>query len=252
MSVQARRNEPVERRGASIALTQVIRSFGTLHVLEGIDLTIEPGSFVAIVGQSGSGKSTLVQDVLYPALARHFGKATETPGAHERLLGADWLAPFDPVKNNFRNRLGAPDDVFLLGTDRFGRDVLSRLIIGGRATMLITLVAVAMALAAGLVLGLVSGFVVGVVDLALVVGGDGTMLGYGRQLAPHGVPLIGINQGRLGFITDIALHQLEAKLEPMLHGEAQSAGNRTLSDSMRVAWTPAPATAASATGVSCA
>ena len=45
------------------------------------------------------------------------------------------------------------------------------------------------------------------------------MLGFGRQLAPHGVPLIGINQGRLGFITDIALNQLEAKLEPMLNGE---------------------------------
>jgi len=56
-------------------------------------------------------------------------------------------------------------------------------------------------------------------DLALVVGGDGTMLGFGRQLAPHGVPLIGINQGRLGFITDIALDQLEAKLEPMLNGD---------------------------------
>src|SRR5687768_12267990 len=40
-------------------------------------------------------------------------------------------------------------------------------------------------------------------DLGLVVGGDGTMLGIGRQLARHGVPLIGINQGRLGFITDI-------------------------------------------------
>ena len=40
-------------------------------------------------------------------------------------------------------------------------------------------------------------------DLVLVVGGDGTMLGIGRQLARHGVPLIGINQGRLGFITDI-------------------------------------------------
>ena len=40
-----------------------------------------------ITGVSGSGKSTLVQDVLAPALLRHFGKATETPGAHERLLG---------------------------------------------------------------------------------------------------------------------------------------------------------------------
>jgi hypothetical protein len=39
----------------------------------------------------------------------------------------------------------------------------------------------------------------------VVVGGDGTMLGIGRQLARYGVPLIGINQGRLGFITDIPL-----------------------------------------------
>jgi NAD+ kinase len=56
-------------------------------------------------------------------------------------------------------------------------------------------------------------------DLALVVGGDGTMLGYGRQLAPHGIPLIGINQGRLGFITDIPLEHMQASLEPMLKGE---------------------------------
>jgi NAD+ kinase len=45
-------------------------------------------------------------------------------------------------------------------------------------------------------------------DLGLVVGGDGTMLGIGRQLAPFGVPLIGINQGRLGFITDMPLEKL--------------------------------------------
>ncbi len=56
-------------------------------------------------------------------------------------------------------------------------------------------------------------------DLILVVGGDGTMLGIGRQLARHGVPLIGINQGRLGFITDIPLDQYRATLEPMLRGE---------------------------------
>lgn len=56
-------------------------------------------------------------------------------------------------------------------------------------------------------------------DLGLVVGGDGTMLGIGRQLARHGVPLIGINQGRLGFITDIALDQFRTVLPPMLAGE---------------------------------
>ena len=55
-------------------------------------------------------------------------------------------------------------------------------------------------------------------DLALVVGGDGTMLGFGRQLAPFDVPLIGINQGRLGFITDIALNHIESTLTPILQG----------------------------------
>ena len=55
-------------------------------------------------------------------------------------------------------------------------------------------------------------------DLGLVVGGDGTMLGIGRQLAPFGVPLIGINQGRLGFITDIPFNDYKSTLAPMLAG----------------------------------
>ena len=56
-------------------------------------------------------------------------------------------------------------------------------------------------------------------DLGLVVGGDGTMLGIGRQLAPYEVPLVGINQGRLGFITDIPFDRFGAALQPMLAGE---------------------------------
>lgn len=56
-------------------------------------------------------------------------------------------------------------------------------------------------------------------DLGLVVGGDGTMLGIGRRLAEHGVPLIGINQGRLGFITDIKLESFRAVLPAMLAGD---------------------------------
>ena len=55
-------------------------------------------------------------------------------------------------------------------------------------------------------------------DVCVVVGGDGTMLGIGRKMAQYGVPLIGINQGRLGFITDIPLDNFEATLQPMLEG----------------------------------
>ena len=56
-------------------------------------------------------------------------------------------------------------------------------------------------------------------DLAVVVGGDGTMLGIARQLARHGTPLVGINQGRLGFITDIAAEHYAQALAPILAGE---------------------------------
>lgn len=56
-------------------------------------------------------------------------------------------------------------------------------------------------------------------DLGLVVGGDGTMLGIGRQMAPYGVPLIGINQGRLGFITDIPYGNFASNLSQMLQGD---------------------------------
>ena len=55
-------------------------------------------------------------------------------------------------------------------------------------------------------------------DLGIVVGGDGTMLGIGRHLAQYGTPLIGINQGRLGFVTDIPLDDYEQVLLPMLQG----------------------------------
>lgn len=55
-------------------------------------------------------------------------------------------------------------------------------------------------------------------DLAIVVGGDGTMLSIARRLAAIDVPLIGINQGRLGFLTDIPLARMESSLAAMLDG----------------------------------
>jgi NAD+ kinase len=59
-------------------------------------------------------------------------------------------------------------------------------------------------------------------DLGLVIGGDGTMLGIGRQMARYALPLIGINQGRLGFITDIPIQSYQDVLQPMLQGNYQT------------------------------
>lgn len=55
-------------------------------------------------------------------------------------------------------------------------------------------------------------------DVAVVLGGDGTMLGMGRQLAAYRTPLIGINQGRLGFITDIPVAEMHLRVPQMLAG----------------------------------
>ncbi len=56
-------------------------------------------------------------------------------------------------------------------------------------------------------------------DIAVVVGGDGTMLGIAREVARHNLPLVGINQGRLGFITDISATHWREALGPMIGGD---------------------------------
>jgi NAD+ kinase len=56
-------------------------------------------------------------------------------------------------------------------------------------------------------------------DLTVVVGGDGTMLGVARELARYDMPLVGINQGRLGFITDIGAGQVREALAPLVAGD---------------------------------
>lgn len=56
-------------------------------------------------------------------------------------------------------------------------------------------------------------------DLAVIVGGDGTMLGVARTLAPLGVPVVGINRGRLGFITDIPISAWQPALDAILDGQ---------------------------------
>jgi NAD+ kinase len=56
------------------------------------------------------------------------------------------------------------------------------------------------------------------IDLAIIIGGDGTMLSIARLLAPYRIPLLGVNQGRLGFLTDIPLSGMIRDVEAILSG----------------------------------
>ena len=65
-------------------------------------------------------------------------------------------------------------------------------------------------------------------DVMISVGGDGTMLGNARQVAPYALPIIGVNQGHLGFITDIALADVETALREILVDKKYTVETRDL------------------------
>jgi peptide/nickel transport system permease protein len=82
-------------------------------------------------------------------------------------LAAPLLAPYDPLVQHPELSLAEPSFDHLFGTDLLGRDVLSRVIVGSRQSLLVALVAISIALGAGTLVGLVSGFYEGWVDLLL-------------------------------------------------------------------------------------
>jgi len=73
----------------------------------------------------------------------------------------------------------------------------------------------------------------GKIDLAIVLGGDGTLLDVARTLAPFGIPLVGVNQGRLGFLTDISIDTVQRTISSMLRGEYVIEKRMLLSASVR-------------------
>jgi peptide/nickel transport system permease protein len=77
---------------------------------------------------------------------------------------APWLAPHDPLQQNIAYRLEPPSGEFWLGTDSYGRDVLSRLIYGARVSLLVGFVAILIAMCIGSALGILAGYVGGLVD----------------------------------------------------------------------------------------
>lgn len=82
---------------------------------------------------------------------------------------APQIAPHDPTRPDFMAILAPPSDVYLLGTDELGRDILSRLIYGARASLQAGLIAVLLAAGIGVPIGLVSGYFRGPLDEYVVM-----------------------------------------------------------------------------------
>ena len=74
------------------------------------------------------------------------------------------ISPYDPYQESLPERIQGPSKTHLLGTDELGRDVLSRIIIGARVSLMIQLASVILALVVGVILGALSGFYGGLVD----------------------------------------------------------------------------------------
>lgn len=77
---------------------------------------------------------------------------------------APWIAPYDPNAQHMLDRLQRPSAEFWLGTDAFGRDVLSRILWGARVSLFVGFVSTALAVVIGVVIGVVSGYYGGRVD----------------------------------------------------------------------------------------
>jgi peptide/nickel transport system permease protein len=73
-------------------------------------------------------------------------------------IGADLWAPYEPNKIDIRSKLQAPSADHYLGTDQLGRDIYSRVLVGGQIALKVSLISIGLALIIGLTLGLIAGY----------------------------------------------------------------------------------------------
>ena len=83
-------------------------------------------------------------------------------------VGAPWLAPFDPLEQNYLAAMQTSSAKHWLGTDSFGRDILSRIIYGARIALIVGVLAVLLSMIVGVTLGLISGYFGGVIDTVIM------------------------------------------------------------------------------------
>jgi peptide/nickel transport system permease protein len=109
-------------------------------------------------------------------------------------LVAMFWTPYEPLRVNLRARLRPPSELYWLGTDEFGRDVLSRIMAGAGASVLIALVTVGFAVTIGTTLGVVAGYVRGWTDRILMAVNDAVLAFPGILLALGIMVVVGANK----------------------------------------------------------
>ncbi|MFT4037967.1 MAG: ABC transporter permease, partial [Thermomicrobiales bacterium] len=90
-------------------------------------------------------------------------------------LAGDRLAPYPPLEFHYQDTLQAPSTTYWLGTDQYGRDILSRVLSGARSIVVIAFGATALGVVAGTLVGLTAGYYGGKTDEAIMRVGDGVM-----------------------------------------------------------------------------
>ena len=119
-----------------------------------------------------SDKTTRLDTTQFPGNWQNFGRALkrvlrEPLGALGLTLvvfvlvsaiGADWFSPYEPNKIDIKSKLQPPSAEHILGTDQLGRDIYSRVLVGGQIALKVSLVSIGIALVIGLSLGLIAGF----------------------------------------------------------------------------------------------
>jgi peptide/nickel transport system permease protein len=106
-------------------------------------------------------------------------------------VAAPWVAPHDPLSQSLRDRLALPSRAHLLGTDYYGRDVLSRIIFGTRYSLTVGLISIGIGLLVGASLGLLAGYYGGTLDRLLTALIDVLMAFPGMLLALAIVGILG-------------------------------------------------------------
>lgn len=141
------------------------------------------------------------------------------------------LVPFDPYEQNLQEALQAPGGPHLLGTDRYGRDMLSRVIMGGRTTIFSTLALVGVSVIIGMVIGILCGYYGGKLDSIVMRISDVCLAFPGMVFAVAAASVLG--GGIISAVSALAFISWP-KYARLARGEVLSIKNRTFMEAARL------------------